>query len=106
MSQRRKFSERFKKEAVGRMRKGESPSKLSRELKVLRKSLYEWKEAESSSELEQAQKRIGELERKVGQQELELDFFDKALRCIEQAGESGRSERSTNSSGRKPRKAN
>jgi transposase len=33
-------------------------------------------------ELLAARKRIAELERKVGQQELELDFFDEALRRI------------------------
>jgi len=33
-------------------------------------------------ELLAARRRIGELERKVGQQELELDFFDEALRRI------------------------
>jgi hypothetical protein len=31
-------------------------------------------------------KRIAELERKVGQQELELDFFEEALRRIAKGG--------------------
>ena len=34
------------------------------------------------SELEAAQRRIAELERKVGQQAVELDFFQGALRRI------------------------
>jgi transposase-like protein len=33
-------------------------------------------------ELEAAQKRIAELERKVGQQQLDLDFFQRALRHV------------------------
>jgi transposase-like protein len=37
-------------------------------------------------ELLAARKRIAELERKVGQQELELDFFGEALRRIEVGG--------------------
>jgi transposase len=37
-------------------------------------------------ELLAARKRIGELERKVGQQELELDFFGEALRRIKVGG--------------------
>src|ERR1700745_1380079 len=46
-------------------------------------------EAEARSgrgELLAARKRIAELERKVGQQELELDFFDEALRRIKEGG--------------------
>jgi len=35
--------------------------------------------------LQTARERIGELERKVGQQELELDFFAAALRRIRAA---------------------
>lgn len=36
-------------------------------------------------ELKRARARIAELERKVGQQELDLDFFQRALRHIEEA---------------------
>jgi transposase-like protein len=35
--------------------------------------------------LAQAQARIAELERKIGQQELDLDFFQQALRHVEEA---------------------
>lgn len=38
-----------------------------------------------AADLAVAQQRIGELERKVGQQQLELDFFQKALRQVGQA---------------------
>jgi hypothetical protein len=33
-----------------------------------------------------AEKRIRELERKIGQQQLELDFFQQALRRVGKAG--------------------
>ena len=35
-----------------------------------------------ATELEEARKRIAELERKVGQQQLDLDFFQRALRHV------------------------
>jgi transposase-like protein len=37
-------------------------------------------------ELAQARQRIAELERKIGQQALELDFFRQALQLMEEAG--------------------
>jgi transposase len=36
-------------------------------------------------ELKRARARIAELERKIGQQELDLDFFQRALRHVEEA---------------------
>ena len=39
--------------------------------------------ARQASDLASAQRRIAELERKVGQQQLELDFFRQALRHVE-----------------------
>jgi len=38
-----------------------------------------------ASELEVARKRVAELERKIGQQQLELDFFRQALRQVKEA---------------------
>ena len=126
------FSPEFKLKAVKRLLKGESTAALSAELSVARKDLYAWKRAyrmggepmlrprgrprktaaekaavarnANATELERAQQRIVELERKVGQQELELDFFGKALRCIEQAEKTDEL-RSAGSSKRKQRKA-
>lgn len=43
----------------------------------------------SSGELVQARARIAELERKVGQQALDIDFFHKALRALEAADRQG-----------------
>jgi transposase len=43
----------------------------------------------SSGELAQARARIAELERKVGQQALDIDFFHKALRALDAADRQG-----------------
>lgn len=105
------FSREFKLAAVERMLAGENVCALARELRVLRKSLYEWKDlwrqggadalrprgrprrspalpttvdpaASTQEALAQAQRRIAELERQCGRQALELDFFAQALRHI------------------------
>src|SRR5271168_39045 len=43
----------------------------------------------SSGELAEARAKIAELERKVGQQALDIDFFHKALRALEAANRQG-----------------
>ena len=111
----RVFSHEFRLETVQRMLDGESPTTLASELKVLRKILYRWKDAYLSGgaaalrplgrprkkqsllkppvpttkrgELLQARQRIAELERKVGRQQLEIDFFAEALRRVKAARE-------------------
>lgn len=128
---RRIFTPEFKLKAVRRLLKGESVAALSADLSVARKDLYAWRRAyriggasmlrplgrpakttqvtalsdRNMSDLERARQRIAELERKVGQQELELDFFGKALRCIQEAEKAGES-RSAGLSKRTQRKAN
>jgi transposase len=128
---RRRFEVEFKLKVVKRLLKGESVTAVSREVGVLRKDLYLWKRAyqrgeallgrqgrpsrksglmardamKNETELTQARKLIQELERKVGQQEMELDFFAKALRCVEATGKPTDGRFQT-SSKRKPRKAN
>jgi len=116
-----RFSREFKLEALRRMEAGENVSVLARELRVSRKSIYQWrnryrvagsmalrgrgrkakaeisahegepaaekqpdKEARQTSleELARAQRRIAALERKIGQQQVELDFFQQALRQV------------------------
>ena len=111
--EKRWFSGDFKRAAVTRMEAGESSSALSAELAVKRTRLYRWRDEvrrhgekafpgkagrptkvalltrkhgpEGATELAQAQRRIVELERKIGQQQLDLDFFKQALRHIEAA---------------------
>jgi transposase-like protein len=103
---RRVFSREFKLSAVKRMMAGESAAALSRELKVPSGHLYKWcthfraggaealrpacrprkglgvLDLEATKDLATARKRISELERKVGQQQVELDFFQQALRQV------------------------
>jgi len=109
----RSFSREFKLKVVRRMLAGENVSALARELKVLRKDLYVWRDRFRSggpealrgrgrppkaasarvvrsttrkptiSSPDAASKQIAELERKIGQQQVELDFFRQALRQVE-----------------------
>jgi transposase len=103
---RRVFSREFKLSAVKRMVAGESAAALSRELHVPSGHLYKWcmhfrsggpealrpacrprkgfgaLDLEPTKDLATARKRISELERKVGQQQVELDFFQQALRQV------------------------
>lgn len=109
------FSREFKLEAVRRILAGERVRSVSQELRVLRKDLYAWRDlfraggAEALRPLGRPRKsdavaarvverardvaagdigaaeRIGELERKIGQQQLELDFFRQALRQVKEA---------------------
>ena len=106
------YAPELKLAAVRRVLAGESVSAVAQELGIRRKRLYVWKDryaelgeaglvqrragrprkpaaVESGAEaltargeLLAARKRIADLERKVGQQELELDFFGEALRRI------------------------
>jgi transposase len=116
----RVFSREFKLMVVRRMLAGENVTALAREVKVLRKDLYAWRDrfrsggaaalrrsgrprkaevlemgatdkpaetmpAVPTAELDLARQRIAALERKVGQQQVELDFFRQALRQVKEA---------------------
>lgn len=106
---RREFGREFKLSAVNRILAGERVSALSRAIGVRPGQLYKWckhfrvggaealrparrprkgfgvLDLEASKDLVTARQRISELERKVGQQQLELDFFRRALRQVEGA---------------------
>jgi transposase len=94
----------FKRAAVALMAPGVKISSLAHELGVRRQRLYEWREAlrlgddrlrrpgrpkrmieppAQGDDLASARRRIAELERRLGQQQLELDFFKQALRQVE-----------------------
>lgn len=109
----RSFSRAFKLEVVRRMEAGENVSALSREVGVKRTILYRWRDAwrlggeaalrlkgrpskadavamrlargvaGKADDLAEARWQIDQLQRKVGQQQLDLDFFKQALRRIE-----------------------
>jgi transposase len=96
---RRVFNREFKLSAVQRMIAGERVAELSRELQVPDTHLYKWcghfrrggvealrpacrprkcfgtSEVAPAADLTTARRRISELERKVGQHQVELDFF-------------------------------
>jgi len=106
----RVFSREMKLAALRRLLAGENVSALARELKLRRKLLYAWRDrfrtggpdalrsrgrppksaaiagAEAApaaaDELAQATRRVAELERKIGQQQVDLDFFRQALRQV------------------------
>ena len=113
----RKYSFEFKKAAVDRFLCGESATALSRELGIRRKFLYQWRDSgfgsvqaevseqqhslepealdQPQQEISNLQKKVAELERLVGRQTAELDFFAAALRAVRQpyqkSGESSES---------------
>jgi len=110
------YGTELKLSAVRRVLAGESVRAVAQDLGIRRKRLYVWKDRYAElgeaglhrrggrprkvvsevaagadartgrGELLAARKRIAELERKVGQQELELDFFGEALRRIKVGG--------------------
>lgn len=109
----RSFSREFKLRAVQRIEAGENVSALSRELTIKREVLYRWRDAfrmggpealrlrgrpskadalamaaarmvaGKADDLAEARWQIEQLRRKAGQQQLDLDFFKRALRRIE-----------------------
>ena len=112
---RRVFSREYKLSAVQRMIAGESIVELSRELGVRAGHLYQWcahyrrggvealrpacrprkipgavelspeVKATRVQDVATARNRITALERKIGQQQVELDFFRQALRQVGEA---------------------
>ena len=109
MSELRVFSWEFKERAARRILNGESVSALHHELQIKRSVLYRWREAyrqEGVAGLQRvrgcppgvpnpprpaagpegaAARRIAELERKVGQQALDLDFFRRAFKRVKES---------------------
>lgn len=108
---RRVFHREVKLSAVKRLMAGEPTAKIAQELQVGANYLSKWwanyrrygaeglrpahrpRKADVArltptavaAEVTAAERRIRELERKIGQQQLELDFFQKALRRVGQA---------------------
>ena len=100
----REFTVEFKEAAARRLLAGESSTALSRELDVKRSVLYRWGDtyrAEGVGGLSRPRgrpaagdrpppkvprdprgERIGELERLLGKQAAELDFFEQAFRAL------------------------
>ena len=104
--ERRVYSREYKLAVIRRMQAGERVSDIARELGVSGARFYGWlklyriggaenlrlarrplkvwgnEAPKPAKDLGEARRRIGELERKVGQQQVELDFFRRALRQV------------------------
>jgi transposase len=130
MKRAKRISVELKRMAVNRAAAGEDVSAVAADLGFNRQRLYEWQEQVRAGGLEAlrgpgrprkgalegpplrsailnegaaARRRIAELERKIGEQQADLDFFRQALRHVkarqQAAGVSGKP-RSSKSSGR------
>jgi transposase len=115
----RQYPTAFKLKAIERAEKGEGVLPAARKLGISRKLLHDWIKAwkahgpeglnrkrgpkpgprklkplqaaeEKRSALAQANARIAELERLVGRQQLDIDFFRKALRALERPAVQGK----------------
>jgi transposase-like protein len=93
MVSRRKFSKEVKLAAVRRVQAGEAVAGLARELEINPSELYRWcRESHEFGVQAFAGKgrprrepdRVAELERKIGQQALEIDFLKRALQRVEE----------------------
>lgn len=99
----RRFSREFKIAAVRRVQKGEDPGRVARELQIRTDLLWQWRkrvEELGEDQLygvgrpkgrgpttpgdEGQKRRIAELERLVGRQQVEIRFLDRALRRVEE----------------------
>ena len=107
----RQFPTAFKLKAIKRVERGEGVLPVARELELSRKVLHDWIKAwrahgpeglnrkpgpkpgprklkpvptydDKRSALVQAKARIDQLERLVGRQQMDIDFFRKALRAL------------------------
>jgi transposase-like protein len=90
---RRKFTKEFKLAAVRRLEQGVSIAEASRALEVDANVLHRWRREfrqgagnvfPGNGKQRWSEGRIAELERKVGQQALEIDFLNGCLQRIEQ----------------------
>ena len=104
----RVFSNEFKQGVVRRILNGESVSALSQETQIKRSVLYRWRDAyrkDGASGLQRprgrppgtsnpprpvarpedaAERRVAELERKIGQQALDIDFLRGAFKRVKE----------------------
>jgi transposase-like protein len=93
MKSRRKFSKEFKQTAIRQMTGGKSAAEVARALEVHPSDLYRWRREldehgaqafTGSGQRRADDDRVAQLERKVGQQALEIDFLKRALQHVEE----------------------
>ena len=100
MAKHREYPIALKRAALARVAAGESIAEVARDLKLRGRLLYAWRDkvrtggpaalrergrprkgatavaaAAGEGELARAQRRVADLERKIGQQQVDLDFF-------------------------------
>ena len=115
----RQFPTAFKLKAIKRVERGDGVLPVARELGISRKILHDWIKAwkahgpeglnrrpgpkpgprklkpppsydDKRSALAQAKARIAELERLVGRQQMDIDFFRQALHALERPAAQGK----------------
>lgn len=93
MKARRRFSKEFKQTAVRRLNSGQSVAEVARALEVHPGDLHRWRRelqehgerAFSGVGKKRAEEtKVAELERKIGQQTVEIDFLKRALQHVEE----------------------
>ena len=93
MKSRKKFTKEFKQTAVRRLNSGQSVAEVARALEVHPSDLHRWRRelqdhgdrAFSGAGKKRAEEtKVAELERKIGQQTVEIDFLKRALQHVEE----------------------
>ena len=93
MKSRRKFSKDFKQAAARRLNSGQSVAEVARALEVHPSDLHRWRRElqdhgerafNGAGKKRAEESRVAELERKVGQQAMEIDFLKRALQHVEE----------------------
>jgi transposase-like protein len=96
---RRYFSTKFKEKIVRRLVQGESVRAVCREFSLDQSNVYRWREkyhregmerqetGQRGSELAQeaVRQRMAALERKIGQQALDIDFLQRAFKRVKES---------------------
>jgi transposase-like protein len=123
----RVFTSEFRVQVAQRILDGESVSKLHHELEIKRSVLYRWRDQYRKegvaglnrsigrppgipnpvaapkpgvSAEEALRKQMAELERKIGQQAVQLDFFKRAFKRVKESSQSNGNTGATASTGR------
>jgi len=93
MKSRRKFSKEFKQTAVNRLNSGQSAAEVARALEVHPSDLHRWRRElqehgerafHGAGKKRAEESQVAILERKVGQQAMEIDFLKRALQHVEE----------------------
>jgi len=89
----RKFTKEFKQEAVRQVNSGKSLSEVARAMEVHPADIHRWRRElqehgalafQGSGHKRAEESKVAELERKIGQQTLEIDFLKRALQYLEE----------------------